>query len=159
VFGLVSVPWTFGFELLASLSLWPSFIASGTYFAAGSGTRALSRGLAGNLAGAALALATLGIVDLAVLGAPGLALVVGAAMFVAGLHAFVDLLSFTPAGFVGYATLFSVDAAGTQLAASGLAGIGVATVASMLMGALLGFGADLAAQWYADRKTAAAPAG
>jgi len=40
-------------------------------------------------------------------GAVALSVVVGAFMFLASLHEFVPLLSFTPGAFFGYATMFS----------------------------------------------------
>lgn len=148
LFGLISVPWTYGFEQVASLPLWPSFIASATYFSTSKGFAGLGRGLAGNVMGAAYALATLALAAALDLGAVGLSLAVGAGMFLAGLHAYVDALSFTPAGFFGYATLFSVDAAGAELWMAGFAGVGIATAASLAIGALLGLLADrLAARW------------
>jgi hypothetical protein len=64
-------------------------------------------------------------------------------MLLASLHEFVPLLSFTPGGFFGYATLFSVHAAGAS--AFGLTGLGgetVAAVASMLIGAAIGVGTE-----------------
>lgn len=144
LFGLVSVPWTYGFELAASLPLWPSFVASATYFATSKGLAGLARGLAGNVVGAGYALATLALGAAVGWGALGLSLAVGAGMFLAGLHAFADPLSFTPAGFLGYAVLFSVDAAGVELALAGLPGVGVAAAASLAIGAALGWTADRA---------------
>jgi hypothetical protein len=145
VFGVASVPWTYGFELSAQLPLWPSFIASATYFSTGGGLPGLGRGLAGNLAGALYAVAVLALVDALALGAVGLSLAVGAAMFAAGLHAFVDALSFAPAAFFGFATLFSVHAAGVHLAQAGTPGVLWATAASLAIGAAIGWVADLLA--------------
>lgn len=146
VFGAVSVPWTLGFELSQGLPLWPSFVASASFFAAGGGWRNLARSLAGNLAGAVYGALTLWIVAAAGAGAVGLSLVVGAFMFAASLHAFVPGLSFTPAAFFGYAVLFSVHAADVQLLASGLGGELVATAASLAIGAGIG--------WLAEATTA-----
>jgi len=56
---------------------------------------------------------------------------------------FVPLLSFTPGGFFGYATMFSVHAAGvTAFGVSGLAGETLAALASMLIGAAIGLGTE-----------------
>lgn len=142
VFGLASVPWTYGF-VTAGVPLWPAFIASATYYAAGDGPSALLCGYAANAAGIAYAVATLVLVG-AVGGGPlALGLAVGAFMLLASLHEFVPPLSFTPGGFFGYATLFSVHAAGaTAFGVSGLAGETVAAVTSMFAGALIGFGTD-----------------
>lgn len=145
VFGLVSVPWTFGFEQVAGLPLWPAFVASATYFASPGGARGLARGLTGNLVGAGYAVATLALVAALGYGALGLSLLVGAGMLVAGLHAFVPLLSMTPAAFLGYATAFSVHAADATLYAGGFAGEALAVGASLAIGAAIGIAADGAA--------------
>jgi len=145
VFGLASVPWTYGFVAGVGLPLWPSFIASATFYSTGKGLGGLARGYLSNLSGIAYAAATLFVVD-GLLGGGVLALsvVVGAFMFLASLHEAVGPLSFTPGGFFGYATMFSVDAAGTTFALGGLAGETVAAVVAMLIGALIGYGTDRA---------------
>lgn len=145
VFGLASIPWTYAFEQVPALPLWPAFIASATYFSTRRGLDGLVRGLAGNLVGAAYGLATLAAVSAFGWGHVGLSVLVGVGMFVAGLHAFVGILSFTPAGFLGYATAFSVEAAGMQLGAAGLIGASVATALSMGIGAGIGWLVDQAA--------------
>ena len=43
VFGLASIPWTYAFVAGFDLPLWPSFITSATFYAAGSGIEALKR--------------------------------------------------------------------------------------------------------------------
>lgn len=145
VFGIASVPWTYGFVAGLEIPLWPSFVASATYFAAGSGRRALVRALASNGAGIAYAAGTLAVVAAVDGGPVALSLVVGAAMFLAALHGAVPVVSFAPGGFFGYATMFSVDAAGASVAGvAGLAGATLAAAISMVIGALIGFGADLA---------------
>lgn len=144
VFGALSVPWTFGFEQVAGLPLWPSFVASASFFAAGGGARGLARSLAGNLAGAVYGAATLALVAVWGFGAVGLSVVVGAFMLLASLHALVPGLSFTPSAFLGYAVLFSVHAAGDALLAGGLGGELVAACASLAIGAGLGFVAEAA---------------
>ena len=144
VFGLASVPWTYAFVAGLEIPLWPSFIASATFYAAGSGLDGLARGYASNAAGIAYAALTLAVVD-GVLGggAVALSVVVGVFMFAASLHEFVPLLSFTPGGFFGYATMFSVHAAGaTAFGVPGLAGETVAAVVSMLIGAAIGLATD-----------------
>jgi hypothetical protein len=142
-FGAVSVPWTYGF-LAADLPLWPAFVASATYYAAGGGREGLVRGYASNLAGIVYAAATLWIAAALGGGPVALSVVVGGFMFLASLHAAVPLLSFTPGGFFGYATLFSVHAAGRTALLSGVAGETVATAVAMLIGALIGIGTDAA---------------
>jgi len=142
VFGLASVPWTYGF-VAGEVPLWPAFVASATYYAAGEGVPALVRGYAANAAGIGYAAATLALVGAVDGGLLALSLAVGAFMFLASLHDFLPLLSFTPGGFFGYATLFSVDAAGaTAFGVPGLAGATVAALASMFVGALIGLGTD-----------------
>lgn len=145
LFGGISVAWTYGFEQIPDLPLWPAFIASATVFAAGGGPSGLGRGLAANLVGAIYAWLTLWVVA-AWLGGGTLALslVVGAAMLVASLHPLVPGLRFTPGAFLGYASLFSVHAAGASLIVAGLTGELMATAASMTIGALIGAGVDLA---------------
>jgi hypothetical protein len=144
VFGLASVPWTYAFVAGFELPLWPSFIASASFYAAGGGLEGLKRGYASNAAGILYGTATLWVVD-GLLGGGVLALsvVVGAFMFLASLHERVELLSFTPGGFFGYATLFSVHAAGvTAFGYSGLAGETLAAAASMLLGAAIGLATE-----------------
>ena len=144
VFGLASVPWTYAFVAGLYIPLWPSFIASATYYAAGDGLDGLARGYASNFAGIVYAAATLAIVD-GYLGGGAIALsvVVGVFMFLASLHEFVPVLSFTPGGFFGYATLFSVHAAeATALGVAGLPGETLAAVLSMFLGAVIGLATD-----------------
>lgn len=137
-FGVASVPWTYAF-VAGGVPLWPSFIASATFYAAGGGLDGLARGYASNLAGIVYGAATLAIVAAVGGGTVALSLVVGAFMLLASLHEFVDLLSFTPGGFFGYATLFSVHAAGaTAFGVAGLPGETLAAVVSMLAGACIG---------------------
>lgn len=113
VFGLASVPWTYAFVAGLHIPLWPSFIASATFYAAGDGIEGLVQGYASNAAGIIYAALTLAIVDgFLGGGVVALSVVVGAFMFLASLHEFVPLLSFTPGGFFGYATMFSVHATG-----------------------------------------------
>jgi hypothetical protein len=146
VFGLASVPWTYAFVAGLHVPLWPSFVASATFYAADGGLEGLRRGYASNLAGIAYGAATIALVDGALGGGDvALAVVVGAFMFLASLHGYVSLLSFTPGGFFGYATLFSVHAAGaTAFGVPGLAGETLATVVSMLLGACIGLGTQVA---------------
>ena len=143
VFGIASVPWTYGF-IAGSVPLWPAFIASATYYAAGDGLPALARGYAANAAGIGHAAATLALVGAVDGGLLTLSLVVGAFMFLASLHDFLPLLSFTPGGFFGYATAFSVHAAGRTVLFSGLAGETAATAIAMLIGAAVGIATDVA---------------
>lgn len=145
VFGLASVPWTYAFVAGLHIPLWPSFIASATFYATDeTGFDALTKGYASNLAGIVYATATLAVVNV-VLGGGVIALsvVVGVFMFLASLHEFIPLLSFTPGGFFGYATLFSVHAAdATAFGISGLPGETLAAVLSMLIGAAIGLTTD-----------------
>lgn len=77
-------------------------------------------------------------------GVVALSVVVGAFMLLANLHEYVPLLSFTPGGFFGYATLFSVNAAGTAaFGASGLAGETVVVIGAMSVGALISYATDV----------------
>lgn len=139
LFGLASVPWTYAFVAILEIPLWPSFIASATFFAAGGDPPGLGRGLASLTAGAAYGAATLAIVAATLGGPVALSVVVGVAMLLASLHAYVPGLDFTPGGFFGYATLFSVHAAGaTGLGLVGLAGELAVTLVSMAIGAGIG---------------------
>ena len=153
MFGIASVPWTYAFVAGGGLPLWPSFVAAATYYAAGGGTAGLVRGSAGNLAGVAYAAVTLALVESLGGGVVALSLLVGAAMFIASLHPFVEGLSFAPAGFLGYATLFGVHAGGAVVAVGGLPGETLAAAAAMLVGAAIGFVTDRVA-----RRLAPAPA-
>lgn len=147
VFGLASIPWTYGFVAGLQIPLWPSFIASGTYYAAGSGIDGLTRGYASNAAGIAYAALTLAVVATFLGGSVvALSVVVGVFMFLASLHEFVPLLSFTPGGFFGFATMFSVHASeATAFGVTGLAGETIAAVVSMFIGALIGMTTDAVA--------------
>lgn len=155
VFGLASVPWTYGFVAGLDWPLWPSFVAAATFYAAGGGLDGLRRGYAGNLAGVLYAAATVGLVEGA-LGGGSLALsaVVGAAMFLASLHPLVGPLDFAPAAFFGYATLFGLHAAGSVVLLGGLAGEALAAAVAMLVGALIGFGTELAGDRLSDSRAA-----
>lgn len=146
-FGVAAVPWTYAFVAGLRLPLWPSFVASASFFAAGGGLDGLVRSYAGNLAGIAYAVATL-VVVAAVGGGPlALALVVGAFMLLASLHAFLPRLDYAPAVFFGYATLFGVNAAGaTVLGHAGLGAEAAAAVVSMLLGAAIGLGTQAASR-------------
>jgi hypothetical protein len=158
VFGVASIPWTYGFVAGLEIPLWPSFVASATYFAVEeSGVVGLVRALASNLAGIAYAAATLFVVAAIFGGDPiALSVLVGVGMFLASLHAFVDPLSFTPGTFLGYATLFSVDAAGASaLGLDGLAGATVAAAAAMAIGAAIGLGTELVSEALADEHATA----
>jgi hypothetical protein len=98
-----------------------------------------------NAAGIAYAAATLVIVDV-FLGGGVLALnvVVGVFMFLASLHEYVPLLSFTPGGFFGYVTMFSVHAA--EVSAFGFPGLVRETLAAlraMFIGAGIGLTTDV----------------
>jgi fatty acid desaturase len=144
-FGLASVPWTYGFVVGLKIPLWPSFVASATFYATDAdGLTGLSRAYASNLSGVAYAAATVAVVDAVFGGGPvALSVVVGAFMFLASLHDFVRPLSFTPGAFFGYATLFSVHAAGASVAGvGGLAGETLAAVVGVVVGAAIGLGTD-----------------
>ena len=144
VFGLASIPWTYAFVAGFDLPLWPSFIASATFYAAGGGLQGLKRGYASNFVGIVYAAATLWTVDGVLGGGPlALSVVVGAFMFLASLHEFVSLLSFTPGGFFGDATLFSVHAAGvTAFGVGGLAGETLAALVATFVGAAIGLATE-----------------
>lgn len=147
VFGLASIPWTYGFVAGLHIPLWPAFIASGTFYAVGEGTDGIDgldglvRGYASNFAGIGYAAVTLGLVNSYFGGGIlALSLVVGAFMFLASLHDFVPLLSFTPGAFFGFATMFGVHAAeATAFGFIGLPGEVLAAIVSMFIGALIGF--------------------
>lgn len=153
VFGLLAVAWTYGFEQVGGLPLWPSFVASASLFAAGGGPRGFVQSLAGNVLGGFYAALTLAIVAGLGGGVVELSLVVGGFMLLASLHALVGALAFTPAAFFGYAAVFGVHASGTSLALAGTGGELVATLASMAIGAALG----LLAEALADRLAEASP--
>ena len=86
-------------------------IASATFYAAGGDLYGLKRGYASNSAGIIYAAAILWIVN-TVLGGGALALsvIVGVFMSLAILDKYVPVLSYTPGGFLGYTTMFSVHA-------------------------------------------------
>lgn len=153
VFGIASVPWTYAFVAGGGLPLWPSFVAAATYYATDGGRDGLTRGALGNLAGIAYGAGTIALVDGTLGGGVlALSLVVGAAMFLASLHPFVGPVSFAPAAFLGYATLFGVHAAGTGSVLPGLAGEAVAAGLAMLIGSVLGLGTDAVSDWFAPAR-------
>jgi hypothetical protein len=141
VFGLASIPWTYAFVAGLSLPLWPSFIASATFYAAGGDLHGLKRGYASNSAGIIYATATLWIVNTVLSGgALALSVVVGVFMALAVFDEYLPVLSYTPGGFLGYATMFSVHATDTSaFGLTGLAGETLATAIAMLIGAAIGF--------------------
>ncbi|MFB6254462.1 MAG: DUF1097 domain-containing protein [Halobacteriaceae archaeon] len=144
VFGLASIPWTYALVAGLHIPLWPSFIASATYYSVGDGLKGLSKGYASNVAGIIYAALTIVIVS-RYFGGEVLALsfVVGLFMFLASLHDFIPLLSFTPGGFFGYATMFSIHAANaTAFGIAGLSGETIAAVISMFIGAVIGLITD-----------------
>ena len=150
VFGLASVPWTYVF-VTGDVPLWPSFIASASFYAAGGGLDGLSRAYASNITGIAYAAATLAVVGVVGGGPVALSFVVGGFMLLASLHEFVPLLSFTPGAFFGYATMFSVNAAkATVFGVSGLAGQTLAAILSMFVGAVIGLTTDELSQQFAE---------
>ena len=138
-FGLASVPWTYAFVAGFGLPLWPSFVASASFFAAGGGLDGLLRSSLGNLLGILYATATLAVVG-AVGGGPAvLSVVVGAFMLLASLHAFVPRVDFAPAAFFGYATLFGVHGSiDGGFGVAGLPGEAAAAAVAMLLGASIG---------------------
>ena len=146
VFGLASVPWTYAF-VTGGVPLWPAFIASAGFYAAGGEVAGLHRVVPNYLLGIGYASATLAITAALGGGVLVLSVVVGAFMLLGSLHALVDWLDFTPAVFLGYATLFSVNAAGaTVFGLGGLAGETSAAVLSMVVGALIGLGTEQVAE-------------
>ena len=160
VFGVASVPWTYGFVVGLEIPLWPSFVASASFYAVEeTGLAGLGRAYASNLTGVGYATGTLFIVDGALGGgAVALSVVVGGFMFLASLHGLVPLLSFTPGAFFGYATMFSVAAAGASVAGvGGLAGQATAAVVSMSCGAVIGLGTDLLSTRVARASSSDAP--
>ena len=140
VFGLASIVWTYVFVAELHLPLWPSFIASASFYAAGGGFQGLKRGYASNVTGIVYATVTISIVNMYLGGGDVvLSVVVGVFMFLASLHEYISLLSFTPGGFFGYATMFGVHAAGTTtIGIGGLFGEALAAMVSMLIGAVIG---------------------
>ena len=140
VFGVVSVPWTYFFERVLLIPLWPSFIASASFFAAGGGFRNLTRSYLANISGIIYALFTLLISDLIFRNdIIWLSIFVGIFMFGASMH-YVSGLFFLPGMFFGYAAMFSVNAVDAGII--GYFGAGAQAVAaaiSMLIGAVIGF--------------------
>jgi hypothetical protein len=64
-------------------------------------------------------------------------------MFLASLHEFIPLLSFTPGGFFGYATMFGVrPVEATAFGRTGLPGETSAAILSMFIGAVIGITTD-----------------
>jgi len=69
-------------------------------------------------------------------------------MLVASLHEYVPALSFTPGGFFGYATMFSVHEAGAAaFGIPGLVGETLAAIGAMLVGGVIGYLTDVGSTW------------
>lgn len=116
--------------------------SGGSLFAAGGGARGFGASWAGNALGAVYAAATLAIVAATGAGVLGLSVIVGAFMLLASLHALVPGLAFTPAAFLGYASMFGVHAGDDALIVAGTQGELVATLVAMTIGAGLGWLAE-----------------
>lgn len=140
VFGAVSIPWTYGF-LRWEIPLWPSFIGSATYYASARGPTGWTRTVLAATLGILYAAATIAVAgDAAIL---LLSVAVGVGMLLASLHPLVPVLAHGPAAFMGYAALFSVDAAAaTVFGLPGLTGVTAATLLSFVVGTGIGIGTD-----------------
>jgi hypothetical protein len=141
IFGIVSIPWTYFFGVF-NLVLWPSFIASASFFAAGAGLKGFYKSYVNNLLGIIYAVLTILIAQMFGNSLFWLSFYVGVFMFIASLHYIFKVLSFMPATFFGYATLFSVNAANKTLFAVGLEGQFIAAAVSMFIGALIAIFVD-----------------
>jgi hypothetical protein len=104
---------------VVEVPIWVLFIAWASFFAAGGGTQGFVRSLTMNVAGIASAVASLAVIE-ALGGEPwavALTVVFGAGILVA--IGDLDLLSFTPAGFLGFASIVgTVSASGISVTAA-----------------------------------------
>ena len=144
IFGIVSVPWTYIFTLI-EVPLLPSFISSASYFASG---KKFFKSYLNNFLGIIYAGLTLLFSTYLFTNSPMmLSVIVGIFMFIGSMHYVYKILSFLPAVFFGYATMFSVNAAGLGIFGSdALPGQVAATAVSMLFGAMIGLGVDASAR-------------
>ncbi|MHB8172222.1 MAG: DUF1097 domain-containing protein [Thermincolia bacterium] len=113
--GVLAVPWVYLFVMVFSLPVWVSFIASGSYFAAGGQVEGLKK------AGATVILGVIyGAITAAIwlsIGGPNaatpamiwlLSAVVGVVVFIAVVESKIDALSFVPGIFFGFGSYFGV---------------------------------------------------
>ena len=144
VFGIASIPWTYLFALF-QIPLWPSFIASASFFASG---KKFFKSYLNNLIGIIYAALTLLFArDIFRSSVLWLSIIVGIFMFIGSLHYMLKLLSFLPAVFLGYATMFSINAAKATIGGvSGIFGQVLATATSMLIGSIIALMVHLAAR-------------
>ena len=84
IFGIVSIPWTYFFGVF-NLVLWPSFIASASFFAAGAGLKGFYKSYVNNLLGIIYAILTILIAQMFGNSLFWLSFYVGLFMFIASL--------------------------------------------------------------------------
>lgn len=115
VAGILAIPWVYLFVMILKLPVWVSFIAGGSFFAAGGGIEGLKKAGATNILGLIYGAITTAI-WLNVGGADAgtstmilfLSLIVGIVVFLAVVQSKISLLSFVPGVFFGFGTYFGV---------------------------------------------------
>jgi hypothetical protein len=133
--------WTY-FTLAASglhLLAWAGFTGWASHFAAGGGPTGLTKALASTVSGGIWAWIALNIYR--AIGAESALLVgilVGIIAFFMVIQANMDLLSFIPGAFLGAGTWFGATVSAGRDGA-GFNGANIAILASMVIGALLGY--------------------
>ena len=115
VAGVVAIPWVYLFILVFKLPVWVSFIAGGSFFAAGGGNEGLKKSIAADIVGVIYGIITAAI-WLNIGGADALtpamiwllSLIVGIVVFLAVYETKISLLSFVPGVFFGFGSFFGV---------------------------------------------------
>lgn len=115
VAGVLAIPWVYLFIMVFKLPVWVSFVAGGSFFAAGAGNEGLKKALAADILGIIYGLITAAI-WLNVGGADALtpamigllSFIVGIVVFLAVYETKISLLSFAPGIFFGFGSYFGV---------------------------------------------------
>lgn len=115
VAGILAIPWVYLFIMVFKLPVWVSFVAGGSFFAAGAGNEGLKKSLAADILGIIYGIITAAI-WLKVGGANALSpamigllsLIVGVVVFLAVFETKIALLSFAPGVFFGFGSYFGV---------------------------------------------------
>ncbi len=136
------------------LSIWAAFIAWGSFYHAGGGETGLKNTIVGAIWGALMATVALILMPILDMGAVGAAIAVGVTVAIMILAAQVPLLSAIPPAVYGYASTaaFALMKTGAEaMSADITASPFLNIVASMIIGAVLGYISEKIASSLAKR--------
>lgn len=130
--------WTYFTLAVPSLHLlaWAGFTGWASHFAVGGGPTGLKKALASTVTGAIWALIALNVFRAVGGGALLIGILVGIIAFLMVIQAKQDLLSFIPGAFLGAGTWFGATAGRDG---ADFSGANLAVIASMIIGAFLGY--------------------